>query len=166
MKYVRIAGLLVCVIVLGGCGADEIASGDAQVKETGAQPRDVEGESLPMNTQTNDSGKAGESEVEALQIEGAWVFHYTSVGYGEALLAGTAEIVGDCLVVDGTIVIWHSSRLDDARALISAVQAGEKPKVQVGGGAFPLTDQDRATVVKHCSAASVWFGNEEKAVIL
>jgi hypothetical protein len=171
-------GLLACAIVLGGCGVDEAASDDAQVKEPegkslskaaqadGAQAKDAEGESLSKAVQADDSGQATESGIEALQIDGVWVFQYTSDSYGEGLFIGTAEIVDDCLVVDDTIVIWDLSRLADARALVSAVQAGEKPKVQISGGEFPTTEQIRATVFEHCSTTTVWFGNEEEVVIV
>lgn len=113
------------------------------------------GEPSGGSSEPDDSGQTADSGIEALQIDGVWVFQYTSIWYGQGLFHGTAEIVDDCLVVvnvinDIYVVIWEESRLADARALISAVQAGEKPEVQIGGGELQIP----ATVLEHCPAAT------------
>jgi hypothetical protein len=68
-----------------------------------------------------------ETAVEALQIEGVWVF-----AYGEppqvsmdALGGGDATVVDGCLEVGEAVVVWHEHHVDAVEEVIARIaQAG------------------------------------------
>ena len=158
-----LAGMMAAVALGCGDGDSSVGTGGSGNVDAGAGI-DAGGTEDAKTTQADDSGQASVSGIEALQIDGVWVFQYTSIWYGDGLFSGTAEIVDDCLVVGDYVVIWDASRLAYARALISAVQAGEKPKVEMGGGEYN-NEQRLATVSEHCPATAVWLGGYHEVVI-
>jgi hypothetical protein len=64
--------------------------------------------------------------IEALQIDGVWVFQHQPEFAMNALQGGTPEIADGCLVIDNTIVVWHVDRIDEAAEAISAAKAARK----------------------------------------
>lgn len=101
--------------------------------------------------------------IEALQIDGVWVFQHQPEAHNDALHSGTPEIVNGCLVVDNTIVVWHVDRIGDATDVIAAAKAGESPELLIGGGGISLDegarpDQIPSVITDLCPASAVWFG--------
>ncbi len=101
--------------------------------------------------------------IEALQIDGVWVFQHQPEAHNDALHSGTPEIVNGCLVVDNTIVVWHVDRIGDATDIIAAAKAGESPELLIGGGGISLDegarpDQIPSVITDLCPASAVWFG--------
>ena len=101
--------------------------------------------------------------IEALQIDGVWVFQHQPEAAMNALHGGTPEIVDGCLVIDNTIVVWHVDRIDEATEAIAAVKAGESPQLLIGGGGISLDEGDRpdqipAVITDRCPTSAVWFG--------
>ncbi|MEA2001324.1 MAG: hypothetical protein U9N84_05495 [Actinomycetota bacterium] len=101
--------------------------------------------------------------IEAFQIDGVWVFQHNPEGWDDALHSGTADVVNGCLVVDGTIVIWHIDRIDEAADVIAAINAGGAPQLLIGGGGISLNegatpDQIPAIIADQCPTSAVWFG--------
>ncbi|MFQ5555168.1 MAG: hypothetical protein ACE5GC_07360, partial [Acidimicrobiia bacterium] len=102
-------------------------------------------------------------EIEALQIDGAWVFRHHPGPAMDALHSGVPEIVDGCLLVDDTIVVWHADSFGEARDAVAAALAGEPEPLLIGGGGFSL--EEGATiewipdvVSSRCEASAVWFG--------
>ncbi len=100
--------------------------------------------------------------VTAIQIDGVWVFEYTPNGGMDALHSGIPEIIDGCLVIDDTIVVWDSARLDEAAAAISAAKAGESPQLLIAGGGLSLdegTDPSQIpdAITEKCQTRAVWF---------
>ena len=101
--------------------------------------------------------------IEALQIDGVWVFQHQPGSGMEALHSGTPEIVDGCLVVDNTIVVWHVDRIDEATEVIAAVNAGESPQLLIGGGGISVDEGARpdhfpTVITDQCPTSAVWFG--------
>jgi hypothetical protein len=105
----------------------------------------------------------GLAGIEALQIDGVWVFQHQPEAHNDALHSGTPEIVNGCLVVDNTVVVWHVDRIGDATDVIAAAKAGESPELLIGGGGISLDegarpDQIPSVITDLCPASAVWFG--------
>ena len=101
--------------------------------------------------------------IEALQIDGVWVFQHQPEAAMDALHGGTPEIVDGCLVVDNTIVVWHVDRIDAATEAIAAVKAGESTQLLIGGGGISVDEGDRpdqipTVITDRCPTSAVWFG--------
>ncbi len=104
--------------------------------------------------------------IEALQIDGVWVFQDEPESAMEALHSGTPEIVDGCLVVDNTIVVWHVDRIDEATEAIAAVNAGESPQLLIAGGGISVDegarpDQIPTVITDRCPTTAVWFAAGE-----
>ena len=101
--------------------------------------------------------------IEALQIDGVWVFQHQPEAAMDALHGGTPEIVDGCLVIDNTIVVWHVDRIDEATEAIAAVKAGESTQLLIGGGGISVDEGDRpdqipTVITDRCPTSAVWFG--------
>lgn len=103
--------------------------------------------------------------VEALRIDGVWVFQHQP---GEvsltALHGGVAEIKNECLYVDDAIVVWRTDQIDQAAQAIADVQAGEQPDLRIGGGGISIDEgaapEDIPSVItERCPTTTVWYGN-------
>ena len=101
--------------------------------------------------------------IEAIQIDGVWVFQHQPEAAMDALHGGTPEIVDGCLVIDNTIVVWHVDRIDEATEAIAAVKAGESTQLLIGGGGISVDEGDRpdqipTVITDRCPTSAVWFG--------
>ncbi len=105
----------------------------------------------------------GPAGIEALQVDGVWLFqHQPEVGM-QALHGGTPEIVDGCLVIDETVVVWHADRIEEAAEAVAAVGAGESPQLLIAGGGISLDegaspDQIPSVISDRCPTSAVWFG--------
>lgn len=113
-----------------------------------------------------------ETEVNALQVDGVWVFSYsvTPDASMHALGGGQATVVDGCLQVGDAVVVWHDHHLDTVEEVIARVNQGETIELGVGGGGLSLeegstTDDFPAAVVEHCAPLGVWFSSDEAVVI-
>ncbi len=109
------------------------------------------------------TGTQDGSGIEALSIDGVWVFRHDPAAGMDALHGGRAEIVEGCLVVDEAIVVWHADRFHEAAAAIAAIRSGENPEVLIPGGGISLKEgtspEELPTVITdRCPASTVWFG--------
>ncbi len=105
----------------------------------------------------------GPAGIEALQIDGVWVFQHQPEAAMDALHSGTPEIVNGCLVIDNTVVVWHLDRIEDAADVVAAVNAGESPQLLIAGGGLSLAegasqDQIPSVITDLCPTSAVWFG--------
>ncbi len=138
--------VLCCVVGLAGCAAEPKSGPDA----TGS------GGEAQLDAQEPDLG------ITAYQVDGVWIFTHDPEAWHDLLTVGAADIVGGCLFIGQDLVVWHVSRLNDARAAVAAVQAGQHPVLSVGGfgqsvgGSPPFVVP--AVIADHCSTTSVWFG--------
>ena len=138
------------------CGSGtEQASAKDDASTTGTTSTDADAE--PRKSAADPPG------IDALQIDGVWVFQHQPEFAMDALHGGTPEIVDGCLVIDNTIVVWHVDRIDEAAAAISAVKAGESPELLIGGGGISVDegarpDQIPTVITDQCPTSAVWFG--------
>ncbi len=103
----------------------------------------------------------GTDEIDALQVEGVWVFSHSQAGGDDALHGGVATIENGCLYVDGAIVVWHVDGLAEAKAAIASVREGGRPELSIGGGGISLDEgaaELPASVTQRCDTTTVWFG--------
>lgn len=101
-----------------------------------------------------------DSGVEANQINDVWVFRHDSAAGEDALHTGAAEIVDDCLLVDGAVVVWQDHQLDEVEETIQAVRSGESPSLSVAGGGISSSEGNLAlpqVVTDRCDVDEVWF---------
>lgn len=101
--------------------------------------------------------------IEAVQIDGVWVFSHDPMAWEAALHGGLPEIVDGCLVIGDMIVVWHVDEMDEAAAAVTAAKAGESPQLLIGGGGFGLdqaADPSRIppVIADRCTTRAVWFG--------
>ena len=151
-----ILGVAVLMVAGAACGSGtEPASAKDEASTTGTTLTDVDAE----------PGKSAEDTagIEALQIDGVWVFQHQPEFAMDALHGGTPEIVEGCLVIDNTIVVWHVDRIDEAAGAISAVKSGVSPRLLIAGGGISLDegarpDQIPAVITDRCPTSAVWFG--------
>jgi hypothetical protein len=113
---------------------------------------------------TNCAEGAELGAIDALQVDGVWIFQHNPSIAMDALHGGFAEIRDGCLYVDDTIVVWHVSQLDEARQTVAAVRAGERPELLVGGGGISIVEGGQqveipAVILERCAAIAVWFGS-------
>ncbi len=101
--------------------------------------------------------------IEAVQIDGVWVFQHEPGGGMEALHSGTPEIVDGCLVIGDMIVVWHIDRMEEAAAAVAAAKGGESTQLLIGGGGFGIDQpadpsQIPPVIADRCTTRAVWFG--------
>jgi hypothetical protein len=89
-------------------------------------------------------------------VSGVWIFYHHDQGYSSARLSGLATIVDDCLFVRDVLVIWNPADASAISALISAVQAGERRHVVVGGGGSAPGSVGYPSL-ESCARGTVWF---------
>ena len=151
-----ILGVVVLMVVVAACGGGtEPASAKDEASTTGTTSTDVDAE--PRKSAADTAG------IEALQIDGVWVFQHQPEFAMDALHGGTPKIVDGCLVIDNTIVVWHVDRIGDAAEAIAAVKAGESPQLLIGGGGISVDegarpDQIPTVITDRCPTSAVWFG--------
>ena len=151
-----ILGIAVLMVVVAACGSGTgPTSTRDEASTTGKTSTGVDAE--PRKSAADTAG------IEALQIDGGWVFQHQPEFTMNALHGGTPKIVDGCLVIDNTIVVWHVDRIDEAAGAISAVKSGESPRLLIGGGGISLDegarpDQIPAVITGRCPTSAVWFG--------
>ena len=144
------------MVVVAACGSGtESTSTRDEASTTGLTSTAADAE--PRDSAADTAG------IEALQIDGVWVFQHQPEFSNDALHSGTPEIADGCLVIDNTIVVWHVDRIDEAAEAISAVKAGESPQLLIGGGGMSVDegtrpDQFPTVITDQCPTSAVWFG--------
>lgn len=143
---------------LPACAPDEPDCSDTVVAGSGEPQTDPNNEPPPpaVDPERVDG-------IDALQIDGVWVFTHDPEGADAALHSGAPEIVNGCLVVDNTVVVWHVDRLDEADEAVAAAKAGESPQLLIGGGGISLDegaspDEIPSIITDLCPTSAVWFG--------
>jgi len=120
------------------------------------------------------SGCAGDetTQVDAFQLEGAWVFTYSQPQESsmQALTTGQAAVVDGCLQIGDAVVIWRDDHLSTVEEVLLRINAGETISVRVGGGGASLdeggtVDDFPAEVLEHCSPTEIWFSGSEAPTI-
>lgn len=109
---------------------------------------------IPQLAGSNGSG------VQALEIDGVWVFEHGSPDAADALHSGDAEIADGCLLVEGAAVIWHSDQIDQVAETIEAIQSGQARTLSIAGGGISLEEgasELPAVVLDRCNVTEVWF---------
>ena len=153
---VAILGVAVLTVSVAACGSGTGATSTRDETSTiGTISSDADSESRKSAVDM-----AG---IEAFQIDGVWVFQHQPEFSNNALHGGIPEIVDGCLVIDNTIVVWHADRIDEAAKAISAVKAGERPQLLIGGGGISIKegtrpDQIPTGITDRCPTPAVWFG--------
>ncbi len=155
MRTVRLGSLLVGIVVVASCGSVDPAPAEPQAETPPAQVTSAP--APPPAGEVRDG-------IEAMQINGVWVFRHDPGGGMDALHSGTPEIVEGCLYVDDTIVVWHVDRMGDAAAAVAAANAGAKPPLLIGGGGLSLDEggdavQIPSVITERCPTRAVWFGS-------
>ena len=146
---VRSAAVLVALVLIAAACSDGPSANDSAPLAPGtAEPSNADGD---------------RTGIEAVEIDGVWVFQHQPEVAMDALHSGTPEIVNGCLVVDNTIVVWHFDRIDDAAEAIAAAKAGESPQLLIGGGGLSVDegatpDQIPTIITDLCPTSAVWFG--------
>lgn len=139
-----LAPLMAVMILAGGCsGAIADRSNVEQINAT--------------------VGTINANGIEAVEIDGVWVFMHDPGNYMEALHSGKPEILDGCLMVDDAVVVWHTDMFEDAAAAIAAVKAGDSPQYLISGGGLSVTEgadpmQIPEVITDRCSTEAVWFG--------
>jgi len=158
-------------------GGAENGEGNASPAGSGGQAPQPTSARVDAGSPTVSAGGAGNADyspaavgdgIEALQIDGVWVFQYETEPdvIMEALHSGPVEIVDGCLFVEDMIVIWHPKRLSDVEAAIAAVQAGGSLELRTGGGGFSLdegstADEIPTVIAERCSTTGWWYGSPD-----
>ena len=101
--------------------------------------------------------------IEAVEIDGVWVFRHEPEVFMNALHSGTPEIVNGCLMIDNTVVVWHTETFEDATAAIAAAKAGESAQLLIGGGGLSVSEgadpkQIPDVISDRCPTEAIWFG--------
>jgi hypothetical protein len=110
----------------------------------------------PMNEGMGSNATESETGIDAEQVLGTWLFSHDELDHDDALLRGPASIADDCLLVNGVVVIWHASRIEDAASAVRAVMANEQVSLDVGGS---ITESVHPVVASRCAGFPVWFGS-------
>lgn len=118
--------------------------------------------------QVGDHGTAStemaSSGIEAIQIDGVWVFRHDPDVHMTAGHSGTAEIKDGCLYIDDTVVIWDVDQLEAAERIVAETKAGVQRDLLIGGGGIRLDEgaspEDIPEVVSEtCPTTAVWLGS-------
>ncbi|MES2642884.1 MAG: hypothetical protein V4850_25595 [Myxococcota bacterium] len=111
-------------------------------------------------------------EVEALQMDGAWVFTYRESPdlSMHALLTGPAAVVDGCLRVGDQVVVWREQHLGTVGEITARIDEGEVVSVSLGGGGGSVGEGMMENVPEdvrdRCSLSGVWHsGHDEVAII-
>lgn len=150
-----VLGVAVLMVALAACGptvtpqGPEVGDGAPSIKEHSILAPRLE----PPPIQAEDRG------IEAVLIDGVWVFQNRPEWVWLALGGGIPEIVDGCLYLGDTVVVWSVNRIDQAAGAIAAARAGETPFVRIGGGVvnneagigFPTVITDR------CATSRLWI---------
>lgn len=103
---------------------------------------------------------SGSNQIDAVEIDGVWVFQHSNSGGDDALHNGTAEIRDGCLYVGDAVVIWHSAQVEEAAELVTATLAGESRQVSLPGGGVSLEEGETPfpeAVSSRCSTDTLWY---------
>lgn len=103
------------------------------------------------------------SGIDAAEIDGVWVFRHEPEVFMDALHSGTPEIVNGCLMIDNTVVVWHTDTFEDATAAIAAAKAGDSSQLVISGGGLSVSEgadpaQIPDVISDRCPTDAVWFG--------
>jgi hypothetical protein len=85
---------------------------------------------------------------------------FTGAPNGEqALACGVPEVRGDCLILQGTIVVWSADRLAEMEGIVrTLVSDGEAPRISTNSGE---TDRVPDIIGERCGVDRVFFGGLE-----
>ncbi len=113
----------------------------------------------PLTTTT--SGTSNDGGVQAVQLDGVWIFQHRPSGGNDALHGGSPAIVDGCLRVGGAVVVWHVDHLDRAEAAIAAARRGDAEPLSIGGGGLSLAEggqlgQIPESIRELCPIDEVW----------
>jgi hypothetical protein len=103
--------------------------------------------------------------ITARQVEGVWVFSHSPTGGMDALHGGRVTVEGDCLLVDGAVVVFHDDMMQDGIELIGATRDGDELTATIPGGGISLSegaalDDIPQVIADRCDVDTVWFGAE------
>lgn len=163
----RSALLAVVVTCLSGCGG-EAESDRRPAASTPVPSSTVPNEPMPApETIQSPDGPAAPSsidpkvtsKVQNLEVDDVWVFSHSYSDGADALLTGEASIDDGCLRIAGTVVIWHESRLAEAREAVAAVQAGVPSPHRMGGGEANAEVARLLGIADRCNVDNVWFSS-------
>lgn len=114
----------------------------------------------------------GPTEVEALEVDGVWVFAYQDdpTSSMDAIHSGPAAVVDGCLLIDDTVVVWWTDQLPDVEEIVAALASGATVDVQLGGGGFTVDegaslDDFPDAVRSRCTAAGLWYASGDPVTI-
>lgn len=101
--------------------------------------------------------------ITASRVEGVWVFSHAPSGGMDALHGGRVTIESGCLLVDGAVVVFHETMVQDGIELIGALRNGDELTVTIPGGGISLAEgasvEDIPQVIAdRCETDTVWFG--------
>ena len=150
-----VLGVAVLMLALAACGptvtpqGPEVGDGAPSIKEHSSPTPRLE----PPPIQAEDRG------IEAVLIDGVWVFQNRPEVIWLASGGGTPEIVDGCLYIGDSLVVWRADDIDQAAGAIAAVRAGESPLLRFPGGVvenekgigFPSVITDR------CATSRLWI---------
>lgn len=114
--------------------------------------------------QTTESSEVADT-IEAVRIDGVWVFQYEPVPGRVSLTAshgGVAEIKDSCLYVDDSIVVWQEDQIDQVAQTIADVHADQQPDLRIGGGGISLDEgaspeEIPSEITERCPTTGVWW---------
>lgn len=138
---------LLPLLLVGACGGASQEPGD---DEPAGDTTAIESERDP------------ESGVTAVNARGVWVFTYEAGDISlDAVHSGPTGIVADCLVVRDAVVVWPTSRLDEALAYVAEVERGTQRGIDLGGAGLSVLDGGRLPpfVTDKCEADTVWYAS-------
>jgi hypothetical protein len=147
-----VSGLMACWLMCG-CGSSA-RDGDLESPETVANPGLDDGD----GSEASSSDTASPDDVRAHQMLGVKLFWNAATDYDQALWIGPAEIVNDCLLVGGSVVIWHESRLGYAENAVGTLKAGGAITLSVGGSG---ASAPHPVVSMNCAGFPIWFGSPD-----
>lgn len=108
--------------------------------------------------------EATDPAIDAIQVGETWVFAYQEAPMlsMQALTSGTAAQVEGCLYVGDAVVVWWPDQLAQVEEIVAAVEAGEAPELQLGGGGLSLDEGDTRedfpeAVREHCDPSVLWW---------
>ncbi|MEN8041813.1 MAG: hypothetical protein ABFR95_09955 [Actinomycetota bacterium] len=110
------------------------------------------------------STTAGDEGIEAVDIDGVWVFEHDPEAGMQALHSGVPEIVDGCLEVGGFIVVWPTDMMDEAKAAVTAATAGDAEPITIGGGGFGEDEgldpsEIPPALSERCSVDAIWYAS-------
>ena len=151
--------ILACVIAVAMSTAACGSSSDSKPQTDNTQITTADGGGAAGAGGEPDSIAVSDGEIEALQVDGVWVFRHEPNGGMSALHQGEAAIVDSCLLVGGCVMVWPLDRFGEAEDAIAAVRGGEVPTLSLGGGGQSLEEDGvlPSVVVDHCQTSCVFY---------